>query len=115
MDEKLAKLMEYLQMETEIPFEEFKSYYSGMVELLNKEYDGMDQTTLLKGKYICTIVKANAESRAPRSKINGKHFKKMAAKLGFWADAIEFRLKKEGMTQDEIDGAISEFNKLSEQ
>ncbi|UWG98776.1 hypothetical protein LPY66_08285 [Dehalobacter sp. DCM] len=115
MDEKLAKLMEYLQMETEIPFEEFKSYYSGVIELLNKEYNEMDQSTLLKAKYICSIVQANAESRSHRSKINGKHFKKMASKCGFWSDAIDFRLKKEGLSQDEIDAAMSQFNKQSEE
>jgi len=115
MDEKMAKLKEYLQMETEIAFEEFKTYYTGVIEQLNKTYNEMDQAACLKARYICNIVQANAESRSHKSKLNGKAFKKMAAKCGFWVDAIDHRLKKEGMTQNEIDAAMGEINKDAEQ
>ncbi|MCG1026131.1 MULTISPECIES: hypothetical protein [Dehalobacter] len=115
MDEKMAKLKEYLQMETEIAFEEFKTYYTGVIEQLNKTYSEMDQAACFQARYICSIIQGNAESRAQRSKVNGKAFKKMAAKCGFWVDAIDHRLKKEGMTQNEIDVAMGEINKDAEQ
>ncbi|AFV01538.1 hypothetical protein UNSWDHB_408 [Dehalobacter sp. UNSWDHB] len=115
MDEKIAKLKEYLQMETEITFEEFKTYYTGVIEQLNKTYNEMDQAACFQARYICSIVQGNAESRAQRSKVNGKAFKKMAAKCGFWVDAIDYRLKKEGLTQNQIDAMMSEMNEAAEQ
>lgn len=114
MEEKMSKLKEYLQMETEIPFEEFKDYYSNLIDQLTKEYNEMDQAACLKARYICSIVQANAETRSHRNKVNGKAFKKMAAKSGFWMEAIDHRLKKEGLTQVAIDSAMNEITKSME-
>jgi len=111
MEEKLLKLREYLKMETEIPFDEFKEYHSSVIGQLNSDYNEMDQDSCLKARYICNIVQANAEDRGAKSKINGKAFKKMASKCKFWSEAIEHRLKKEGLTQEAIDSAMSEINK----
>lgn len=111
MEEKLNKLKEYLQMDTEISYEEFKEYYTGLIEQLNSEYNEMDQAAVLQARFICSIVKNNAESRAHRNKTNGKAFKKMAGKCSFWMEAIDHRLKKEGLTQGAIDLAMNEFNK----
>lgn len=110
MEDKLNKLREYLQMETEISFEEFKEYYSGLINSLNSEFDEMDQATCLQARFICSIVKANGETRAHRNKANGKAFKKMAAKCSFWMEAIDHKLKKEGLTQPAIESAMAEFN-----
>ncbi|NLO98537.1 MAG: hypothetical protein GX091_10820 [Peptococcaceae bacterium] len=116
MEEQMAKLKEYLQMETEISFEEFKKYYNDVIGLLNKEYHNMDQADCLKARYICSIVQAIAECRATRSKANSKAFRKMAAKCGFWVEAIDYRLqKKEGLTRADIDTAMSEINKKMEE
>lgn len=111
MEDKLNKLKEYLQMETEISFEEFKEYYSELIDSLNSEFNEMDQGSCLQARFICSIVKANGETRAHRNKANGKAFKKMAAKCGFWMEAIDHRLKKEGLTQPVIEAAMAEFNK----
>ncbi len=115
MEEKLSKLKEYLQMETEISFEEFKTYYTSLIDKLNAEYDQMDQATCLKVRYIFSIVQANADTRSHKSKNNGKAFRKMAAKSGFWMEAIDHRLKKEGLTQAAIDIAMNEINKKMEE
>ena len=111
MEEKLNKLKEYLQMDTEISFEEFKEYYSGLIEQLNSEFTEMEQADVLRARFICSIVKTNAESRSHRNKTNGKAFKKMASKCGFWMEAIDHRLNKEGLPQAAIDMAMNEFNK----
>ncbi len=111
MEEKLSKLKEYLQMDTEISFEEFKTYYTGIIEQLNAQYAEMDQGTCLKARYVCSIVKANADSRAAKSKATSKAFRKMSAKCGFWMEAIDHRLKKEGLPQAAIDQAMDELNK----
>ena len=115
MKELLIKLKQYLNMESEISFEEFKKYYSELIERLTKDYNEMDQTARLQARYICSIVKANAEHRAIRNKVNGKAFKKMAAKCSFWVEAIDYRLQKEGMTQTEIDSAVNLINQKMEQ
>lgn len=111
MEEKIAKMKEYLQMETEISFEEFKEYYSNLIDQLNKEYDEMDQATCFKARFICSIIQANAEARSHKNKNTAKAFKKMASKSGFWMDSIDHRLKKEGLTQQAIDLAMNEINK----
>lgn len=114
MEGKLAKLKEYLQMETEISHDEFKDYYNSLIDQLNKDYNEMDQATCLSARFICSIVKANAETRSHKSKTNGKSFKKMASKCGFWMEAIDHRLKKEGLNQAAIDLAMNEINKRME-
>ncbi|MDA8229663.1 MAG: hypothetical protein M0T74_18580 [Desulfitobacterium hafniense] len=110
MEKLFEKLKEYLHMETEIPYEEFTEYYRGLLDELNANFNSYDQDTCIKAKYICSIVQANAESRAQRSKSNAKAYKKIAAKCGFWSDAIAFRLRKEGMTQADIDKATEAIN-----
>ncbi|RNC28736.1 MAG: hypothetical protein AWM53_01177 [Candidatus Dichloromethanomonas elyunquensis] len=111
MEEKLTTLKEYVHMDSEISFEEFKTYYSSFIGQLNAEYNEMDQGTCLKARFICSIVKANAETRSHQSKTNAKAFRKMADKCGFWMEAIDHRLKKEGLPQAAIDTAMNEINK----
>ena len=110
MEKLFERLKEYLGMDTEIPFAEFSTYYQSLIGELNQNYQDLDRDGCLKARYICSIVQANAEARAKTSKTNAKAFKKMSAKTNFWADAINFRLLKEGMSQGEIDQAMEDFN-----
>ncbi|MGI6449586.1 MAG: hypothetical protein ACOX3R_04575 [Desulfitobacteriia bacterium] len=111
MEALMAQLKEYLHMETEISLEEFKKYYTSLINHLNTEYNNMDQANCLQARFICSIVQANAEARSHKNKTNAKPFRKMAAKCGFWVEAIDHRLKKEGLTQTAIDMAMKEINK----
>lgn len=110
MEQLFAKMKEYLHMDSEIPFDEFSEYHKNVIQVLNETFEGMDQETRLKARYICSIVQANADSRAKRSKANAKAYKKIRSKAGFWMDAINFRLLKDGMTQAEIDKRTEEIN-----
>lgn len=110
MDDLFEKIKEYLHMETEIPFEEFSAYHKQVIETLNGSFETMDQETRLKARYICSIVQANADSREKRSKKNAKTYKKISAKAGFWMNAINYRLIKEGMSQAEIDQKSEAIN-----
>ncbi len=105
-----TKLKEYLQMDEEIPFDEFSQFYKNLMEELNTGFADFDEDKCIKARYICSIVQTNADSRSKSSKVNAKAFKKFNAKCGFWVDAINFRLLKEGMTQQEIDKAIEAIN-----
>ncbi|ACL21447.1 MULTISPECIES: hypothetical protein [Desulfitobacterium] len=110
MDKLFEKLKEYLHMDDEIPFDEFSQYYKSLIECLNTTFEEMDQDTRIKGRYACSIVQANAESREKREKKNAKAFKKISAKTAFWMNAINYRLLKEGLTQAEIDQAMEAIN-----
>jgi hypothetical protein len=110
MEQLFDKMKEYLHMETEIPFDEFTEYHKKVIQTLNDGFDNMDSETRLKARYICSIVQANADSRAKRSQKNGKVYKKISSKASFWMDAINFRLIKDGMTQADIDKKTEEIN-----
>lgn len=110
MEKLFAKLKEYLHMDTEIPYEEFSEYYQELINLLNSSFNDMDRESCITARYTCSIVQSNADERAKGHKGTAKAYKKMAAKCGFWVDAINFRLLKEGMSQSEIDQATAEIN-----
>lgn len=110
MEQLFEKLKGYLHMETEIPYDEFTDYHKQVIQTLNDGFESMDQDMRIKARYICSIVQANADSRAKRSKTNAKTYKKISAKSAFWMDAINFRLIKDGMTQAEIDKMTEEIN-----
>lgn len=110
MEQYFKKIKDYLHMETEIPFDEFTDYHKHVIQTLNEGFEAMDQEMQIKARYICSIVQANADSRAKRSKKNGKAYKKISTKAGFWMDAINYRLIKDGMTQTDIDKKMEEIN-----
>lgn len=110
MEKLFDKLKEYLHMDTEIPFEEFSEYYRSLIAELNQTFNDLDKDARIKALYICSIVQANADSRANESKVNAKMFKKISAKCAFWGDAIKFNLGKEGMSPEEIERATEEIN-----
>lgn len=105
METLLNKLKEYLHMDVEISFEEFSRYYKDLIGYLNSNFSQFSQDDCVAARYICTIVQGNAESRSKSSRTNAKAFKKMNIKCAFWADAINYRLLKEGLTQEQIEEA----------
>ena len=111
MEELMAKLKTYLHMETELAVEEFSAYYKDVIAYLNANFEQMEQETLLQALYICSIVQANAEERAKKSKATAKVFRKIGSKCGFWKDALNFRLLKHlRLSQQEIDSAMERIN-----
>lgn len=109
METHFEKLKEYLKMDVELPFKEFESYYKEITGFLQKNFETMEQTDLIKAKYIATIVSGNASDRAKRKEKEFKKYRKMAEKSDFWADAIEFRLLQDGMTEEELEAAEEEI------
>ena len=49
----------------------------------------------------------NANMRALRTDAHRKKFAKMGEKAYFWEDAIARRLKKDGMSEQELDDKVS--------
>lgn len=110
MEKLFEKLKEYLNMETEISFEEFSNYYKDLIQTLTTTFEEMDQDARLKARYACSIVQANAESRLKRDKKNAKAYRKIMEKTAFWSNAINYHLLKDGMQQSEIDEATEAIN-----
>lgn len=113
MEKLLSKMREYLHMETEIPFTEFKEYYDHVLEHLQKNYNSMQNDELISARFILDIVSNNAKSRAARKGLDSKKYKKISEKCAFWSGAINFRLQNDGMTQQEIDEKIEQLNEAS--
>ncbi|MGI6330536.1 MAG: hypothetical protein ACOX1Y_01935 [Zhaonellaceae bacterium] len=110
MEKLFEQLKDYLRMDSEIPFEEFLSYYQEVLDCFIKDYQEFDEDTLIKAKFIASIVNANAVARAKRKGNNTKKYKKIAEKMSFWAGALNYQLLEKGMTQQQIDAAEEELS-----
>ena len=111
MQEFLAKMREYLKMDSEIAYEEFNQYYKKVMEYLQKEFDQLEEDALVAMAGICQILFLNAESRGSRkNEANMKKFRKMAEKSRFWFDALALRLNKQyGLDNEALEKAIEEL------
>ncbi|WP_041274749.1 hypothetical protein [Desulforamulus reducens] len=110
MEKYFEKMKEYLNMETEIPYEEFETYFKDVIEFLSKDYLNLAQEETIKGRFILTILMSNSEDRAKRFKNMAKKYKKIYDKSHLWAEALTLRLLKMGMTKDQIIQAEQELN-----
>ncbi len=109
MNELFETMKTYVKMDDEISTPEFVDYFQKVMETLQKDFDGMDQETLLQSKLITTIMAGNSASRKSRRDADMKKYKKINEKCVFWANAIEFRLKQMGMTPAQIEEKINEM------
>ncbi|MDR1604191.1 MAG: hypothetical protein LBS10_05300 [Gracilibacteraceae bacterium] len=109
MEEKLRRLKEYLNMETELPFADFEAFWREVLGDLQQNYEGMSRADRLRAAYICEIVGGNAGARARKEKGHAKSFRKMADKGRFWQEAIKHRLHKEGASDAEIEAETAEL------
>lgn len=110
MEALFAKLKEYLQMEEDIPFEEFSAYYKQVLGEWQANYQDYGRETLLQAAAVATVAAANAIDRGKLKGANSKKFKKMGDKLTFWAQAIALRLDKEhGLNNNQVDQEIDKL------
>lgn len=110
MEKLFEKLKEYLNMDTEIPYEEFEAYYQDVINLLSVEYQEMNKEETIHGRFILSILMSNSEDRAKNYKNLAKKYKKIYSKCHLWAEALTLRLLKMGMTKDEIIQAEQELH-----
>ncbi|MCL1805594.1 MAG: hypothetical protein FWG28_06305 [Clostridiales bacterium] len=102
MEELFAKIKEYVNMDTEISTAEFSAYYKKVIDKLVADFDKLSEEELFQAKAIASIVSGNAATRSKRKDADAKKFRKMQEKSSFWADAIEYRLKKSGLSEDDV-------------
>lgn len=110
MEKHFEKMKEYLQMDTEIPYEEFETYFQDVIGHLNDNYQNFEQDEAIKGRFILSILMSNSEDRAKRNKNLAKKYKKIYQKSSLWAEALTLSLLKMGMTKEQIMQAEQELN-----
>ncbi|MDR0468576.1 MAG: hypothetical protein LBH09_01210 [Peptococcaceae bacterium] len=102
MEQLFEKMKEYVKMDTEISTEEFMEDYKKVIDKLVADFDQLTEEEQFKARAIVSIMSGNAANRAKRKDADTKKFRKAQEKSQFWVDAIEYRLKKSGLSEDEI-------------
>ena len=96
------KMLEYLNMEEEIPFKEFDQYYRDTLKELEANYTNYDQEQGLRALFIVDNLKTNSDSRVQRKFDEAKKYKKISQRAQIWVEALFGHLLKSGMTDKEI-------------
>ena len=107
IEELFDKMTEFINMDKEIPTEEFAEYYKKVIDYLMKSYQDMSTDDLIKAKGITSVIASNAKLRAARKNEDRKKFTKMGDKSSFWEEAIKLRLTKEGLSAADIDEKVA--------
>ena len=108
MEALFDKMKVYTKMEEEISAEEFQAYFKSVMDKLQKDFDALSQEELIWGKIIVSVMAGNAANRQKRKDADSKKFKKIQEKCKFWSDAIVYRLKKNGLSEKEIETITQE-------
>jgi len=102
MQELFDKLKEYLNMDTEISFEEFDQYYKKVLDFLNASWTSLNEEDSMKMLFILDNLKGNSEDRAKRKSKEQKKYQKMFQRSEIWMAAMYKRLHEFGLSEDEI-------------
>lgn len=102
MQELFDKMKEYLNMETEISFEEFDGYYKKVVDFLNDNWTSLNEEDSMKMLFILDNLKSNSEDRSKRREKEAKKYQKMFKRTEIWALAMIKRLHEFGLNDEEI-------------
>ncbi|WP_078597045.1 hypothetical protein [Evansella clarkii] len=103
MQELYKQLHVYLNMEEEIEFNEFDSYYKKVIEYFNEYADEFSEEDIWKALFISENVMSNADHRAKEEKgSKAKKYKKAAQRLSLWAKNFTGRLAQLGYTKEQM-------------
>lgn len=109
MQQYFEKMKEYLNMETEISFEEFNDYYTRFIAFLNESFESLNEQECFEGLIILNSLKSNSEDRAKRKGKEQKKYKKMYDRTHIWAGAMFKRLLEMGIPANEIERRYEEL------
>lgn len=102
----------YLNMDEEISFEEFQSYYNEVLKALGENGDSLNEEMIWKSLFIVENVMTNAEGRANAKAPEAKKYKKIAQRLQLWAKNLAKRLGELGYSEEDIS---ERFNQMLEE
>ncbi|BAH41970.1 MULTISPECIES: hypothetical protein [Brevibacillus] len=102
MQDLFEKMKEYLNMDTEISFDEFDGYYKKVTAFLNDSWETLNEEDTMHMLFILDNLKSNGEDRSKRKVKEAKKYAKMAQRTEIWANALIGRLREAGLTDEEI-------------
>ncbi|MED1919298.1 hypothetical protein P4V64_28805 [Bacillus thuringiensis] len=102
MQDLFEKMKEYLNMDTEISFDEFDGYYKKVTAFLNDSWETLNEEDTMHMLFILDNLKSNGEERSKRKTKEAKKYAKMAQRTEIWANALIGRLREAGFTDEEI-------------
>ncbi|MFC8685426.1 hypothetical protein [Brevibacillus porteri] len=102
MQDLFEKMKEYLNMDTEISFDEFDGYYKKVTAFLNDSWEKLNEEDTMHMLFILDNLKSNGEDRSKRKTKEAKKYAKMAQRTEIWANALIGRLREAGLTDEEI-------------
>lgn len=102
MQDLFDKMKEYLNMDTEIPFDEFDDYYKKVVAFLNDSWTELNEEDTMQMLFILDNLKSNGEDRAKRKSKEAKKYAKITQRTEIWANALINRLREAGLNDEEI-------------
>lgn len=76
MQELFDKMKEYLNMDTEISFDEFDGYYKQVVAFLNDNWKELNEEDSMRMLFILDNLKSNGEDRSKRKVKEAKNTQK---------------------------------------
>ncbi len=113
MQELYKQIQEYLNMDEEITFEEFDSFYKKVVKHFTDNSESFAEDDIWKGLFIVENIMSNADSRAKEEKgTKAKKYKKMSERSSLWAQNFAGRLYGLGYTEDQLN---ERFEKMFEE
>ncbi|MDE5412216.1 hypothetical protein [Alkalihalobacterium chitinilyticum] len=112
MEELYNQIQGYLNMDEEIPFEEFDQFYKKVLDVLNERNEQFTEEDIWKALFIVENLMSNADARSKETKgALVKKYKKMAKRNELWAKNFVVRLHKFGYNDDQIN---ARFEKMFE-
>ncbi|MGF9905531.1 hypothetical protein [Brevibacillus porteri] len=102
MQDLFEKMKEYLNMDTEISFDEFDGYYKKVTAFLTDSWETLNEEDTMHMLFILDNLKSNGEERSKRKIKEAKKYAKMAQRTEIWANALIGRLREAGFTDEEI-------------
>ncbi|WP_026700234.1 hypothetical protein [Salibacterium aidingense] len=114
MDAFYNQVQEYLNMEEEIGFDEFRDYYQSVIHYLDNQQQAPEEQELWKSLFVVESIMSNAENRGQTTKNNTerKKYKKMQERTKLYAQHFTKMLHQLGYDQDQIE---EHFNNMLEE
>ena len=112
MQELYVEVHGYLNMDEELPYDDFDKYYKKVIKYLSENIENLNEDELWKGLFVVENILSNADSRSKEKGSKAKKYKKIMERSSLWSQNIATRLYKLGYKEDEIN---ERFEKMFEE
>lgn len=104
MEEMYKQVQEYLNMDDEIPFKEFRTYYQNVISHFDENAEQFSEDELWKGLFVAESIMSNAENRAKeeRNSSQAKKYRKMADRTTMYAQYFTKQINQLGYGEEAI-------------